>query len=167
MLIFENKPGTYIAKVADFGFSTHFQGEQDLVKMSKSVPWNAPEHHYRHFNPSAAKRIDIYSFGLLCFWVVFGASLDALPLPPQTASDKGQFTSFEEHLLELNLAECRMYDSNNELSEWATWLVMESGDFKNGIDEKLAQFFNLTLAYKPEERCIDFEQLLNLLAPNR
>src|SRR3954469_22870317 len=56
----------YTAKLADFGAS--------LVAMdgtrfrSYTVPWNAPE-YLEILDPEGLKRVDVYSFGLLC-WAV-------------------------------------------------------------------------------------------------
>ena len=168
VLIFEDNPGLYTARVADFGFSTRFRGDRDLISMPKSIPWNAPEHHHRSFEPSAAKKMDVYSFGMLCVWLVFGATSSAtILLPPQTLRDKGQFISFEELSQEQNLLQYWKSDRNNKLSMWATWLVAEYGHLTNEMNDNLAQFFNLTLAFEPEKRSTDFEHLLCLLSSTR
>jgi serine/threonine protein kinase len=60
-----------VAKVKDFGYSSIMVNEGHSVLMPKTVPWNAPEHHHRGFSPQDAKRMDIYSFGLLCLWILF------------------------------------------------------------------------------------------------
>ena len=59
-------------------------------------PWNAREHHDRSFRSEQAKRMDVYSFGLLCFWIVLQAGFSGdLPLPPDTILKSGQLVSFE------------------------------------------------------------------------
>lgn len=72
MLVFEDM-SRFIAKVADFGFATCFQSHNDLISMPKSEPWNAPERHDRHIKGEQGKQMDVYSFGMLCFWLVFKA----------------------------------------------------------------------------------------------
>lgn len=110
--------------------------------------------------------MDIYSFGMLCLWLIFGStSAAALPLPGASA-EEGRFISFEECWLEANLLETWKMDEGNKLSEWATWLVSERDDVDRQIKDRLAQFFSVTLAYKPMERCKDFDHLLHLLAPD-
>ncbi|KAH8592616.1 kinase-like domain-containing protein, partial [Bisporella sp. PMI_857] len=71
VLVFEKKDGSYVPKVADFGFSTRFRAEDDLIYIPESIPWNAPERTHRAFTPSSAVKMDIYSFGLLCLWILF------------------------------------------------------------------------------------------------
>jgi serine/threonine protein kinase len=41
VLIFEDETDHFTAKVADFGFSTMFRGDQDYVSMPRSTPWYA------------------------------------------------------------------------------------------------------------------------------
>src|SRR5271169_388772 len=91
--------------------------------------------------------MDVYSFGTLCLWLLFG------PFP----GFKG--------LPELELLE--FWKSENKLSEQATRLVVEQGYFSNNLADKLCQFFDYTLAHEPNKRRIDFELILPLLAPSR
>ncbi|KAH8587931.1 kinase-like domain-containing protein [Bisporella sp. PMI_857] len=72
VLVFQDESKGYLARVADFGFSTHFRDDDTLISVPKSVPWNAPENHNREFLPQAAKEMDAYSFGMLCLWLLFG-----------------------------------------------------------------------------------------------
>src|SRR5438034_3833483 len=71
VLVFIDDSGGYTAKVVDFGYSTLAAGDDDLIMMPKSRPWNAPEHHHRGFKLSQAMAMDAYSFGLLCLWLLF------------------------------------------------------------------------------------------------
>ena len=65
-------------KVADFGYSTLTVGESGKVFLPKSRPWNAPEHHFGEFNAQEAKKTDVYSFCMLCLWLLFGNRLSEL-----------------------------------------------------------------------------------------
>ena len=166
MLVFENGSGTYIAKVADFGFSTYFQVEQDLVKIPKSVPWNAPEHHGRHFYPQGAKAMDVYSFGMLCLWLLFGVeSPKTMSLPLRTVNDSQSF-SFEaqdwSQKEDLLLAWKR-----DRLLELAIQLVAEHGNFATKMRGNLTRFFQSSLCFDPQMRIVDWDRLLSFLAPAR
>ncbi|KAL8726452.1 MAG: hypothetical protein Q9166_006705 [cf. Caloplaca sp. 2 TL-2023] len=66
----ENSYG-YYAKLSDFGYSTWFARDDELIKMPKSQPWCAPEWHHRGFRVSDAMKMDAYSFGMLSFWLLF------------------------------------------------------------------------------------------------
>jgi serine/threonine protein kinase len=70
ILIFRNDLNRYVAKVADFGYSTVVM-DDGLVYLPKSVPWNAPEHHGRDFTFQRALKCDTYSFGLVCLRILF------------------------------------------------------------------------------------------------
>ena len=65
-------------KVADFGYSTLTVGESGNVFLPKSRPWNAPEHHFGEFKVQEAKKMDVYSFGMLCLWFLFGNRLSKI-----------------------------------------------------------------------------------------
>ena len=66
-------------KVADFGYSTLTVGGSGKVLLPKSSPWNAPEHHFGEFTAQEAKKTDVYSFGMLCLWLLFGNRLSDIP----------------------------------------------------------------------------------------
>ena len=70
ILIFRNREGKLIAKLADFGCSVLGTNRDQLVRLPKSEPWFAPEYHHRDFKLHMAQRMDIYSFGMLCLWTL-------------------------------------------------------------------------------------------------
>jgi serine/threonine protein kinase len=76
VLVFKDVTGKTTIKVADFGYST-LAGEVEQVLLPKSRPWNAPEHYFGEFEVTDAKKTDVYSFGILCLWVLFGTLLIA------------------------------------------------------------------------------------------
>ena len=154
------------AKVADFGFATCFQTHNDWISMPVIGPWNAPEHHDRSFRPEQAKQMDAYAFGLLCFWLLFKAGFSGgLPLPPDTTLQGEQLVSFERDEPENNLLQVRKGD--NRLVKWLCWLVQENSHFDSSMKNYLVLFFRSTLAFEPQSRCTELEQLLNLLASDR
>ena len=129
-------------------------------------PWNAPEHHDRSFKPEQAKQMDVYSFGLLCFWLLFKAgSSGDLPLPPNTILQSGQLVSFERDEPENNLLQ--LWKSDNRLVKWLCWLVQGNDHFDSNTKNHLVSFFRSTLTFEPQSRCTELEQLLGFLAPNR
>ena len=166
MLIFENGPGDYVAKVADFGFSTHFGSEQDLIKMPESVPWNAPERHHRHFLPQDAKAMDVYSFGMLCLWLLFGVeSSKTTPSTSDTANGSPVFHFKAEDWHEKD--DLLLSWKNNRLIEWAIWLVAEDERFATEMRDNLTQFFRSSLCFNPQRRITDWHRLLSYIAPAR
>lgn len=153
VLMFEDGPGSYTAKVADFGFSTHFRGARDPIQMPTSVPWNAPEHHDRAFYPQTAKAVDVYSFGMLCLWVLF-----------DNRSLRTQDFSFEAEYWQ-NKHDLSLFWKINKLLDWAMQLVAD--DARIGIEMKssLSSFFQSCLGPDTEKRNADWVHLINCIAP--
>jgi serine/threonine protein kinase len=73
VLVFTEESGQYKARVTDFGYSSRFTNDEDRLKLPITVPWNAPEvdRLNREWTPSQAKQADLFSFGMLCVWLVF------------------------------------------------------------------------------------------------
>ena len=170
MLIFENSSGDYLAKVADFGFSTHFESEQDLIIMPKSVPWNAPEHHHRYFSSRDAKAMDVYSFSMLCLWLLFGVNTsDIMPHPSEVIIDDSQALCFQAQGWpeKKDLLLSWKMDKDDRLLEWAHWLVADHGRFAIETEKNLIQFFQRSLCFDYQARTTDWVRLLRLLVPER
>jgi serine/threonine protein kinase len=158
VLIFKDEDGTYTAKVADFGFSTHFYSEQEnLIKMPKSVPWAAPEHHTRWFTPASAKVMDVYSFSMLCLWLLF----DKEPL--RVGTDSKVFSFEAEHWMESE--DLLLCWKKNRLPDWAIQLVANSTSIGVQMKNNLTLFFKCTLQPDSKKRNADWDHLLHLLVP--
>jgi len=170
ILVFSNTQASYTAKVADFGYSTWFRREDNLLLMPRSAPWNAPEHHGQKLQLLDAKRMDVYSFGMLCLWLLFGVETpEIVPLPPDTTLVDPQTICFELQTTapEDNLLLVWKYSQNDRLLDWATWLVAEHGHFTKEIQDGLIEFFRSSLRFDPEKRSTDVSYLLSLLAQKR
>ena len=82
--------------------------------------------------------MDVYSFGMLCLWLIFEAgSPGSLPLLPNWALKRDHFISFERYPAQINLIQDWKGDSNNKLVEWMAWLVREDGCFDSSIKDNL------------------------------
>ena len=137
MLIFDNEEGGYIARVADFGYSTQWALPNDLVQMPRSRPWDAPEWHHRGFTPAQAMKMDAYSFGMVVLWLLGYAALkDA-----DRTFGRDLNTATEAIELARPLAES-MFQATKQ-------------DFNH--------FFNATLTHNETNRCSDFDHLQELL----
>ena len=71
ILISSESDGRYVVKVTDFGYSTLFTTDNDPITMPHSELWTAPERHHREILPRQARKMDVYSFGMLCLWLLF------------------------------------------------------------------------------------------------
>lgn len=112
MLVFDNEAGGYIARVADFGYSTQWALPNDLIQMPRSRPWDAPEWDHRGFTPAQAMKMDSYSFGMVVLWLLgytavkdpyhtFERDLDTASEAADLARPLADFI-FEAHKLNLN-----------------------------------------------------------------
>ena len=161
MLVFKDATTRKITvKVTDFGYSTLTVGESGKVFLPKSRPWNAPEHHFEGFEAHEAKKTDVYSFGMLCLWVLFG---NCLPDLPQTTADgvtglisfDVPFFPSRPTLLECLKNEDRLVYIANLLGS------IPSLDAKYTI--RLKEIFSLTLPHDPRKRTCDLAKVIGLL----
>jgi len=158
VLVFKNTFGKATVKVADFGYSTLAVGEAGNVFLPKSRPWNAPEHHFGEFKVPEAKKTDVYSFGLLCLWVLFGT----VRIPQNTTlctfdGSTGPRTSLE-HLKD----EDKVEDFAKHLME-----SVQLASFNNEHRTRLKEFFSLTVPLNPEKRTSNLSRLVGLLSHER
>jgi serine/threonine protein kinase len=68
--------GTLTPKLTDFGFSCYGCSEETIVYPPQTPGWCAPEWHPRGFTIKKAKKLDIFSYGLLCAWIFLQGKVD-------------------------------------------------------------------------------------------
>jgi serine/threonine protein kinase len=168
VIVFDKKPG-YVAKINDFGFTTSFQDQRDSKTMPKSPIWSAPEWHHRRFSAAAAKKMDIFSWGLLCLWLLTEddaleniQSLQGWTKPPE------QFISFDDHQpLQQNSLEAWKLNKLDLFVPLAALLVDQQPRISTENKKRLASFFQSTLSIVPNKRSADYDMLMHLLDPAR
>ena len=166
VLVYKGSTGETTIKVADFGYSTFAasetfatdgglsQGGAARVYLPKSRPWNAPEHHFGEFTVSEAKKTDVYSFGMLCLWVLFGnAHMECMPKDVSFDASTGPHTSLEQ-LKESNQLET----VTNKLID-----LISLVNFNAEHRVRLKEFFSLTVQLNSESRASDLGRLVGLL----
>ncbi len=134
-----------MAKVTDFGYSTLFKNENPSVRMPRSKFWTAPEWHEREFLPTQARRMDAYSFGMLCLWLLFYNNV--------SSADR----DFEKD----------MEDTSTEVLDHALGLIGTIASVEFEQWNNIQRLLSLTLAHAPTERTSDFSEILQLLSPIR
>jgi serine/threonine protein kinase len=70
ILITNDEIGQPTAKIADFGYST-LVNPHKLVIASTTPPWSDPTYDGTPVEFDSAKRLDSFSFGRLCLWVLY------------------------------------------------------------------------------------------------
>lgn len=144
----------YVAKLADFGYSTCTKMKKntlggDSVVLPWSPPWNAPEVNAdNHILSSAdAKLSDVFSVGVTCLWLLF---MDNPPKDTADTSNRGHnwlSVLKEERKLKVFALEC--LDGCTHLT--------------NPEKNAIKTFFDLTLSPDSCERSTDLYLLLTLL----
>ena len=143
ILVSETDEGNYVAKAADLGYSTVFTSADMLVYMPGSQNWVAPEWGpYTTTNLEGALKMDVYSFGLLCIWLLF------YNIHRNDTSGFYEDTKAEQSTLVL-----------------ARRLVTEAVGLDAQQIHRLTRLFESTLASDPAGRSADFGGLLRLLVP--
>ncbi|KAI3322011.1 hypothetical protein HD806DRAFT_500721 [Xylariaceae sp. AK1471] len=160
-LIFPEESGEYRVKAIDFGYSTRYEGENYRAKMFTTPPWTAPEYRSsREWTYSQAVQLDIFSFGLLCFWLLFEHYLCGIkPLPRGYKSGTSPVYASAMHALQ---------DIKEQL--FTGTLIESLLENEATLDEnrrrRLRDFFLSSLKENPQERADDMQILLKLLHPS-
>ena len=134
-----------MAKVTDFGYSTLFSTDNHPIIMPESGIWTAPEWHHREILPRQARKMDAYSFGMLCLWLLFYN---------KRANGNRNFKKDLE-------------DSQKRVSDYASELLRASSDLDSREKDDMQKVFSSTLTQDPIERTASFNELLKLLSPYR
>ena len=167
VLIFKEQEA-FAAKVADFGFSTKV-AEDGLVRLPCSMPWYAPEYHPRRFLYTAAQRCDVFSFGMLCLWLLFHRDLlrKSQSLQSLLGNDEllggleDDFSPLAEVPGEYNLLESLKREKR--LTAFAYELIEKMASLGKQQKSDLKLFFDSTLAHDPEQRAEGFPELIQIL----
>lgn len=83
VLIFRERSGKFNAKVIDFGASAQYLDDDHKIELCGSEAWAAPEYGAgAQQNQSEAIEADLFSLGLLYFWLFFEPyMLGSKPVP--------------------------------------------------------------------------------------
>ncbi|KAA8903441.1 kinase-like domain-containing protein [Sphaerosporella brunnea] len=160
ILVYKDETGTTI-KVADFGYSTLTAGEAGTVVLPRSRPWNAPEHHFGDLKASEAKSMDVYSFGMLCLWILLGSRQS------ETLEGTPEFVSFDVPHGRNQRTVLEESKVNDGMGDLVIKLLQTVPGLSQQHQARLKKFFSVAIAQKPENRTSDIPQLVNILNPER
>lgn len=110
--------------------------------------------------------MDVFSFGMLCLWILFEKCLSGIaPLPQEAHWAKPYFQGKEKrHLSKSILEDLKQRD---RLVMLAQQLVMAEKDLSNDTKQALQQFFSTSLTYDPNQREFNLRQLDSSLIPHQ
>lgn len=117
------------------------------VSMPMKDGWSPPEQIYEMsrsgrqsgvYGLDAAKQIDIYSYGRLCLWILSRIETDIdVPLPETHTENEHQYSDFIRRHLGHTVE----------------------------LQERCSKLVSLTLALRPAQRCLDFDDILSCISP--
>jgi serine/threonine protein kinase len=156
VLVFKDSVGKTTVRVTDFGYSTLASGEEGRVFVPKSRPWNAPEHHYGELTTAEAKKMDVYSFGMLCLWCLSkSARFPEKCLDYTFDASIGSRTSLEQ------------IKDANKVEHIANQHIASIPDLNTEDRVRLEEVFRLTVPLNPNERTTNVGKLVSLLSQER
>ena len=161
-LVFEHE-GKRIVKLADFGDASICDNDESLTLLPKSIPWSAPEHHIRGISFLKATKMDIYSFGMLCLWSLFGDRLSLVPMDPIPSQFDIRFTEG----LSSTVATLAILKRAKVIQNVAKECVLACKGIAAKQQADLNTLFTLTLADDPIIRSNDFQTMMKLLNDDR
>jgi hypothetical protein len=174
VLVFKDDTGTTTVKMADFGYSTLTTNEAiaklegpttdhtERVFLPKSRPWNAPEHHFGMFTAQEAKQTDVYSFGMLCLWVLFGS----VRTPQNSTECMPEVVSFDAPTEAPTLLEKFKYE--DKMGHTANKLIDSMpAELNVELRIRLKEVFSCTVLLNPERRTSDIGKVVHLFNKER
>ena len=146
-------------KLTDFGVSRHPDGG---VSLGGSRPWQAPEcTRGAYFRIEAAKRTDIYSFGMLLWRVMF----DGDPFKFLERSRTFEAKNDKEKRNKRNEVVAAL-KKDDRLVHHVYESLAVSEKFDRFQIEMLSEVMSITLALDPSRRELDLGRIIRLLTPN-
>ncbi|KAM0797076.1 kinase-like domain-containing protein [Usnea florida] len=139
-LVFQEETGDYYLKLGDFGFSSldSIENEDGNIALPISWPWSAPELSNKQYGLSApaAKRTDVYSVGLICWWLMLGEK--------QFDDSQNPWNGSYEWISTLK--------DSNELMGYARSKMDDLNDVDEEMRCSLLKLFQFTTMSLPDER---------------
>lgn len=161
ILVSEDTEGSFTAKVCDFGYST--LGDcASLVRLPCTQPWTAPEYHRGGFEMSNAKKLDCYSLGLVCFWVLFNHG-ESERSDPQLGVGGVAENEEKSRLPRKSYTWIRNLKLEDGFQGQIHSMLEKEPDLQRAEKQDCEIFFHSTLDTQPERRASELIQLLPLL----
>ena len=151
---------SYTAKMTDFGSFCYGLRDNDTVNLPQSAPWNAPEYYAGDVNLLDAKKMDVHSFGLVCFWIFFYQSS---PLNDRSS------TCEKNKLFEIKNMRRTMLELINQIKEpgntdgLISIFVAKLKVYKDQQLQRLQQLFASTLNVNTKHRSNDWAKYILIL----
>lgn len=159
ILVDRTDAGDWMARVSDVGFARVGLSLEEELHVPQSRPWTDPEWHRRTWPVTAVQAMDIYSYGMVCLWLLLN---DKVPASISGSGELGKQTFFVENDAPFTQLELLQRDGQLiTVIDQALDSAMLGSDSEK---QNLSQFFNSTLHVNRESRERDFQKLISLLS---
>lgn len=164
VIIFKSEDGSFVPKVADFGYSTLMSEPDVTISLPQSHPWFAPEIlEYPNFAPAQASLTDIFSYGMLCLWFIFEKSLSDVESSLTPAENTAGVRAMPD-ISDISVHKLSdMRRNNSSLIELSAHIISADRNLDAETKIRLRDFSHATLSYDPRERQPSLPRLLNFL----
>ena len=153
--------GVAVPQVADFGYSATYTSIELTVVVSRTAPWHAPEVGRRMdgYLPIEAIRTDIFSFGMMCLWVLFGCDVvNHYGITRDFANNH----KCGEDAHDPSFKIINQLKEQDELRSFCRDQI-QSLDLEPGQSEHLTKLFEMTLSPNATDRASSLQQILEHL----
>lgn len=164
VLVYKDEEGRLIAKVADLGYAQNSLGANKVIKLPRSRPWVAPNWHGRGFEFHMAKKMDIFSLGMLCLWTLFGHELlDFLnrQITGAPGLERVSFVTSEG----ATYARLEGLQKSGKLSEVVLEFLSTATHLPSALRGNLGSFFKKVLCSDFSSHDLDIDDLIRFLDP--
>ena len=158
--MFTESQGRRVARVADFGYSCLGSKDTDLVKLPDPGVWAAPEWHDRPFQVTNAKKADVYSFGLLCLFILFNDIVSNATEKSTERVDMETLIGLQQDPPESSRSELERSKDQDKMPEIAQRLILSKQDIDPEKQQLLAALFSEMFCLDKSSRNLDLEKLL-------
>lgn len=159
ILVDRNDTGEWIARVSDVGYARVGLSPEEELYVPQSRPWTDPEWHRRTWPVTAVLAMDIYSYGMVCLWLLLEDKI--LASIGDNCELWGQSFFVENGSPDTQLELLQRGGQLTLVIDQALDCATLESDFEK---ENLSQFFNSTLHVNRESRERDFRRLIALLS---
>ncbi|KAI1109889.1 kinase-like domain-containing protein [Nemania sp. NC0429] len=159
----ESQGALVMAKMIDFGFSFWHSDDETRIPVPRSWPWYAPEcDEYPDFTPLEARKTDVFSYGMLCLWLLTEARLSNSQLRLNSTPNTALYRSDVQGAIS-SLELIATLKDQHLLQGLVNELLVEEPGIKAQSKVMLEKFFSTTLAYDPTSRCSGIQEALRFL----
>ena len=140
----------------DFGYSCYGIEDEDEIQIGGTPLWSSPEHTGEKISVHSAKKMDVYSFGLVCCWILFfdTISIDGSVKP------RARQLSTSDHSRRHAYVFLEQLKSLESPEEAISDTISRDPTITEEQSSLLQKFLTQVLSKKPSDRPHDWNQLM-------